>query len=48
MFVRYPFGKKGWKVYDLDTGDLFISKDVVFFEDIFPYANQNKLDTIGE
>jgi len=44
IFVGYPFGNKGWKVYDLDSGELFVSRDVVFFEDILPYASQEKMD----
>ena len=32
--LGYPFGKKGWKVYDLDSRELFVSRDVVFFKDI--------------
>ncbi|KAL6565862.1 hypothetical protein OROHE_004917 [Orobanche hederae] len=39
IFVGYPFGKKGWKLYDLDTNDFFISRDVNFFEDIFPFSD---------
>ena len=37
IFVGYPFGKKGWKVYDLETGEIFVSRDVVFCEQIFPH-----------
>ena len=40
LFVGYPFGKKGWKVYDLDTGKYFVSRDVVFSESEFPYADK--------
>jgi len=42
--MGYPFGKKGWKVYDLYSGELFVSIDVVFFEDILLYASQEKMD----
>ncbi|KAJ3704139.1 hypothetical protein LUZ61_007844 [Rhynchospora tenuis] len=38
VFVGYPYGKKGWKVYDLETKDFVISRDVVFCEDIFPFS----------
>lgn len=41
MFVGYTFGKKGWKLYDLDTKTFFVSRDVKFFEDIFPYVDIN-------
>ena len=34
----YPFGKKGWKVYDLETHEHFVSRDVKFFESEFPYS----------
>jgi len=38
IFVGYPYGKKGWKMYDLDTREVFISCDVVFHETIFPFS----------
>lgn len=40
MFLGYPFGKKGWRVYDLETNKFFVSRDVVFKEDVFPYENE--------
>jgi len=40
--VGYPFGKNGWKIYDLDFEELFVSRDVIFYEDIFPYMIQSK------
>ena len=38
IFVGYPFGKKGWKLYDLETHEYFVSRDVKFFEKEFPLA----------
>ena len=38
IFVGYPFGKKGWKLYDLESKDFFVSRDVVFNESTFPYV----------
>ncbi|GAA0149435.1 transmembrane signal receptor [Lithospermum erythrorhizon] len=38
VFLGYPFGKKGWKVYNLDTKELFVSRDVQFAESVFPFA----------
>jgi len=43
--VGYPFEKKGWKVYDLESGELFVGRDVVFYENVFPYVG-NKLENI--
>ncbi|KAJ9548782.1 LOW QUALITY PROTEIN: hypothetical protein OSB04_021325 [Centaurea solstitialis] len=44
VFVGYPHTKKGWKLYDLDTGDHFVSRDVKFYETVFPYvATTNEL-----
>lgn len=37
MFVGYPFGKRGWKLYDLESQEYFVSRDVVFTESLFPY-----------
>ncbi|XP_021751608.1 uncharacterized protein LOC110717256 [Chenopodium quinoa] len=42
MFQGYPHGKKGWKLYDLDTGEIFVSRDVKFFENEFPFVKGNE------
>ncbi|KAG7598819.1 F-box associated interaction domain [Arabidopsis suecica] len=38
VFLGYPYGKKGWKVYNLDTGVISTSRDVIFLENDFPFA----------
>lgn len=38
IFLCYPFGKKAYKVLDLETHKVFSSRDVVFHETIFPYT----------
>ncbi|XP_074299740.1 uncharacterized protein LOC141630896 [Silene latifolia] len=38
IIIGYPFGKKGWHLYDLETGDYFQSRDVHFIEDQIPFA----------
>ncbi|XP_021725291.1 uncharacterized protein LOC110692563 [Chenopodium quinoa] len=45
VFVGYPHGKKGWKVYDLESGDIFVSRDVKFFENEFPFADDSQVGT---
>ncbi|RVW12195.1 Retrovirus-related Pol polyprotein from transposon RE2 [Vitis vinifera] len=47
-FWGYPFGKKGWKLFDLDTKELFVSRDVKFFEDVFPFGNPGAVNIIPE
>lgn len=37
LFVGYPFGQKGWRVYDLETHEFFVSHDVIFHEHIFSF-----------
>ena len=39
MFLGYPFGTEGYKVYDLATKTCFVSRDVVFKETIFPFKH---------
>ena len=41
IFIGYPHAKKGWKLYDIETGVVFISRDVVFDETHFPF-DENK------
>lgn len=38
VFVGFSFGKKGWKVYDIEKDEFFVFRDVVFREDIFFFA----------
>lgn len=39
VFVGYPRGCKGYKLYSLDTKKFFVSRDVVFHESIFSFSN---------
>ncbi|XP_073017921.1 uncharacterized protein [Primulina eburnea] len=38
IFVGYLFGKKGWKLYDLEMHEYFVSRDVKFFEKEFLFV----------
>ena len=38
VFLGYPFRVKGYKVYDLSSKSVFISTDVIFHENIFPFV----------
>ncbi|PNY16822.1 retrovirus-related Pol polyprotein from transposon TNT 1-94 [Trifolium pratense] len=42
IFVGYPQGQKGWKVYNPKTQKFFVSRDVVFYENILPYVVHEK------
>ena len=35
-----PFGKKGWQLFDLETREYFVSRDVKFHERVFPYSEE--------
>lgn len=37
LFLGYPAGFKGYKVIDLDTNVISVSRNIVFHEDIFPF-----------
>lgn len=39
IFMGYPYAKKGYKVLDLSTKQVLISRDVRFFENVFPYKD---------
>ena len=38
VFLGYPSGIKGYKVMDLATNSIFVSRDIIFYEHIFPFA----------
>ncbi|KAM2104654.1 hypothetical protein ACFX1R_015231 [Malus domestica] len=39
LFVGYPSGQKGYRLYNLHTHQFFTSRDVVFHEHIFPFTH---------
>ncbi|XP_074306249.1 uncharacterized protein LOC141641488 [Silene latifolia] len=45
IFIGYPFGQKAYKLYDLETHKIFVSRDVIFQEDVFPFAKALSKDT---
>lgn len=42
IFIGYPKGVKGYKLYSLERKIVLISRDVIFEENIFPYKNKLK------
>lgn len=46
VFIGYPPGVKGYKLYDLDSKQVFFSRDVIFHEKIFPFHNQSPLSNL--
>ena len=38
VFMGYPFGKKSYKIMELETSKFYESRDVIFHENIFPFA----------
>lgn len=51
IFLGYPLGQKGYRVYDLVDKKMFTSRDVIFHETIFLYSNiprddQNDIPTL--
>ena len=39
VFLGYPFNVKGYKLLDLDSHTVFLSRDVVFHESTFPLSS---------
>ncbi|WVY98728.1 hypothetical protein V8G54_030879 [Vigna mungo] len=37
VFVGYPYGQKGWKLFDLEKKVFFVSRDVKFVKTEFPF-----------
>ncbi|XP_075076771.1 uncharacterized protein LOC142163388 [Nicotiana tabacum] len=38
IFIGYPYGVKGYKVLSLATKKIYVSRDVVFIENVFSFA----------
>ncbi|XP_075101908.1 uncharacterized protein LOC142177332 [Nicotiana tabacum] len=43
VFLGYPFAKKGYKLYNLETKQFIVSRDVVFHEDVFPFSSSSPI-----
>ena len=41
VFLGYPAGYKGYKLLDIETRSVSISRHVIFYEDIFPFASSH-------
>ena len=41
VFLGFPFGIKGYKLLDLAFSIVFVSKDVFFYESIFPFVSSS-------
>ena len=39
VFLGYPPGVKGYKLLDLESNQIFLSRDVIVHEKIFPFSN---------
>lgn len=39
LFLGYPYGQKGYRVCDLSTGKIFVSCNVFFHENVFPFPS---------
>jgi hypothetical protein len=42
IFVGYPQGQNGWRVYNPKTHEFYVSRDVIFYEHDLPYMKQEK------
>lgn len=42
VFLGYPSNMKGYRFMDLDTHHCFDSRDVIFYETIFPYGQHSR------
>jgi len=42
VFLGYPFGKKAYKVVDLESQKIHIFRDVIFHERVFPFAGSSE------
>lgn len=38
VFMSYPYGKKGWTLYDLEENKVIVSRDVHFIKDQFLFS----------
>jgi hypothetical protein len=47
IFIDYPYATKGYKLYNLQTKSVFVSRNVIFHENIFPFASPSLLPSLA-
>ena len=47
VFIGYPCSHKGYKLYDMQSKKNFISRDVKFCEDDFPFSSASQTLTLA-
>ena len=45
VFLGYSFNIKGYKLFDFQSHSTFISRDVIFHENVFPFASHTSLSS---
>lgn len=45
VFIGFTLGQKAYKMYSLDTKRILVSRDVIFYEHIFPYHSDVEHET---
>lgn len=48
FLVGYSNEKKGYKLFSLDNNSFFFSRDVKFYEDVFPYKIKKDIGGINK
>ncbi|KAD4888928.1 hypothetical protein E3N88_21001 [Mikania micrantha] len=43
VFIGYPQGTKGYKIYDMESRKIVVSRDVRFIENYFPFAHTQQI-----
>ena len=41
VFLGFPFNVKGFKVFDVNSHTVFVSRDVTFHESVFPFVSNS-------
>ena len=48
VFLGYPPGVKGYRFYDVKTKQVFLSRDAVFHEEVFPFHSITSSDQVTD
>ncbi|KAK2988714.1 hypothetical protein RJ640_020979 [Escallonia rubra] len=46
IFVGYPNGQKGYRIFDLEDKCIYISRDVTFYEEHFPFQASKPIQSL--
>ena len=45
--LGYPYAQKGYRIFDINSKKIYTSRDVIFYEKVFPYTDLSSSSSLN-